>query len=249
MLTATHIRAARALINARQSDLAKAAGISLATLNNIERGVGDPRTSTLRAIEAALVQAGVVIEDAADRLGVSVDRITRPRLYEPYQASEAIMAAIGPKALFTANEVIVYGRAGSQREGGDRPARFCIMLRGQVRTLIFDRASLAVASSAGAAEVCGILLAAFAYRRKQLRYVGHLLDDTTQLTDPELIARIAAAQPQAMTHPAQVIDVLDDWARLSVTYMDRADHPARTLLRVFGPAPGRQSLEQIPEDF
>ena len=38
-----------------------AAGVSLATLNNIERGVADPRSSTLGAIERALDGAGVEI--------------------------------------------------------------------------------------------------------------------------------------------------------------------------------------------
>ena len=57
LITSSQIRAARAIINAKQSELAKAAGISLATLNNIERGVGDPRTSTLDAIERALPSA------------------------------------------------------------------------------------------------------------------------------------------------------------------------------------------------
>ena len=148
MLTAVHIRAARSLINARQSDLARAAGISLATLNNIERGIGDPRTSTLRSIEAALTNAGVIIEDGADRLGVAIDRLNRPRLFEPYQASEAIMAAIGPDALFVADAMIAYGREGGSREGGANPPRFCIALSGRVRTQIFDRASLGGCRSA-----------------------------------------------------------------------------------------------------
>lgn len=233
MLTATHIRAARSLINARQSDLAKAAGISLATLNNIERGVGDPRASTLRAIEEALHQAGVIIEDSPAHLGVTLERLNRPRLFEPYQASEAIMAAIGPKALFIAEQVLVFGRADA---GGASP-RFCVALLGPVRTQIFDRSSLVADTPAGTAEVCGILMAAFGYRRKVLHFVNHLLDDTTRETDADVLARLHASRPQPMTHPAQIIDQLDDWARMSVTYASWKSHPARDLLRTFGPAP------------
>ena len=59
MISPGQIRAARSIIGVKQSDLAKASGISLATLNNIERGVGDPRASTLDAIESALQDAGV----------------------------------------------------------------------------------------------------------------------------------------------------------------------------------------------
>ncbi|MGF1626719.1 MAG: helix-turn-helix domain-containing protein [Alphaproteobacteria bacterium] len=237
MLTATHIRAARALIGARQSDLAKSAGVSLATLNNIERGIGDPRASTLRAIEAALNQAGVMIEDSPGHLGVMIERLSRPRLPEPYQASEAIMTAIGPKALFIAERIVVFGRSDN---GGAAP-RFCVALMGPVRTQVFDRSALVVNTPSGAAEVCGILMAAFAYRRKVLNYVDHLLDDTTQLGDLELVARLEAARPKPMSHPAQIVDVLDDWARISVTYVSWKSHPARDLLRIFGPAPARSA--------
>lgn len=233
MLTATHIRAARALINARQSDLARAAGISLATLNNIERGIGDPRASTLRALETALAQAGVAIEDSPAHLGVMIQRLSRPRLYEPYQASEAIMAAIGPKALFIATQVVAFGRTDA---AGGTP-RFCVALIGPVRTQIYDRSALVTDTPSGAAEVCGILMAAFAYRRKLLHYVDHLLDDTTQLGDLEVVGRLQAARPRPMAHPAQIIDLIDDWARISVTYVSWKSHPARDLLRIFGPAP------------
>ena len=66
-MSPSQIRAARALIGAKQSDLARAAGVSLATLNNIERGVGDPRSSTLERIETALAGAGVEFADDAER--------------------------------------------------------------------------------------------------------------------------------------------------------------------------------------
>ena len=233
MLTATHIRSARALINARQSDLAKAAGISLATLNNIERGVGDPRSSTLRAIETALNQVGVTIEDTPNRLGVSIERLSRPRLFEPYQASEAIMASIAPKALFIADSIVMFGRADAETG----TPRFCVALTGPIRAQLFDRASLVINTPAGAAEVCGILIAAFAYRKEYLRYIDHVIDDTTRLEDHEAEARLAVARPKPLVHPAEIIDVIDDWARLSVTYLSWKSHPARDLMRIFGPAP------------
>lgn len=63
MINAAQIRAARALLEIKQAELAKSAGISLATLNNIERGVSDPRASTLSAIQSALEAAGVLFID------------------------------------------------------------------------------------------------------------------------------------------------------------------------------------------
>jgi predicted transcriptional regulator len=55
----SQIRAARALIGWSQQRLAKAANVSLAALNNLERSITDPRVSTVSAVQAALEKAGV----------------------------------------------------------------------------------------------------------------------------------------------------------------------------------------------
>lgn len=60
IITLSQIRAARALLEWNQDALAKAAGISLPTINNLERGQYAPRPETLRAIQSALESAGVV---------------------------------------------------------------------------------------------------------------------------------------------------------------------------------------------
>lgn len=59
MITVEQIRAARALLNLKQSELAKAAGISLASLNNIERHVTHPRIDTLKKIQNSLEDSGI----------------------------------------------------------------------------------------------------------------------------------------------------------------------------------------------
>ncbi len=53
------IRAARALLNWTQSDLARAAKLSLAAVNNLERDASNPRLNTLVKIQAALETHGV----------------------------------------------------------------------------------------------------------------------------------------------------------------------------------------------
>lgn len=65
MITPAQIRAARALINMKQADLAEAAGLSLGTVNNIEREISDPRVSTLTALRRVLENAGVSFDMAA----------------------------------------------------------------------------------------------------------------------------------------------------------------------------------------
>ncbi len=59
MITPEQIRGARAMLGLTQAELAKLAGLSTTGLNNIEKGSADPKASTLRAIQAALEQAGI----------------------------------------------------------------------------------------------------------------------------------------------------------------------------------------------
>jgi transcriptional regulator with XRE-family HTH domain len=59
MITSEQIRAARGLLNWTQTDLAGESGISLASINNIERDIGSPRPDTLRTLEETFITAGV----------------------------------------------------------------------------------------------------------------------------------------------------------------------------------------------
>lgn len=63
MISPAQIRAARALIGWKQTDLALASGVSEMSVKNIERGVTDPRVSTLQALQSALEERGVVFLD------------------------------------------------------------------------------------------------------------------------------------------------------------------------------------------
>jgi predicted transcriptional regulator len=66
MLTAGQLRAARALLDWKQSDLAKASGVAEVTIKKIERGGIDPRASTLDALQRAFDKAGVVFLEPGD---------------------------------------------------------------------------------------------------------------------------------------------------------------------------------------
>lgn len=63
MITLAQIKAARALLNWTQDHLAKAAGLSLPGVNNLERGITSPRKETLSSIEEAMVTAGIEFID------------------------------------------------------------------------------------------------------------------------------------------------------------------------------------------
>lgn len=69
MITTKQIRAARALIGWKQTDLAKKSGVSEISIKNIERGATNPRVTTLSALQAAFQKAGIVFLDPGDIKG------------------------------------------------------------------------------------------------------------------------------------------------------------------------------------
>ncbi len=81
MIYAAQIRAARALLNWSQGDLAERAGISKQSVNRIENGSMDARFSTMTALNDAIRGAGV--EMGEDTNGVLRLTITRDRLLTP----------------------------------------------------------------------------------------------------------------------------------------------------------------------
>lgn len=62
---AAQVRAARALLEWSQSDLAERSGVSRPVIARVETCETDPRSSTVRAIKAAFAAAGVffIIEE------------------------------------------------------------------------------------------------------------------------------------------------------------------------------------------
>ena len=59
MISLQQIRGARAMLGMTQAALAERAKLSATAINNIERGLSDPRVSSLAAIQHALEKAGV----------------------------------------------------------------------------------------------------------------------------------------------------------------------------------------------
>src|SRR5688572_16797721 len=82
MITPSQIRGARAMLNLTQAELAARAGLSTTGLNNIERGLSDPKTSTMSAIQRVLEEAGIEFTNG-DEPGVRLKRKSRPRRRSP----------------------------------------------------------------------------------------------------------------------------------------------------------------------
>ncbi len=77
MITPRQIRAARALLDWSQQQLADKAIVSLNAVARLEKGIVDSRASTLLAIQKALVKAGIEFLDA-DQKGEGV-RLKSPK--------------------------------------------------------------------------------------------------------------------------------------------------------------------------
>jgi transcriptional regulator with XRE-family HTH domain len=76
--SAAQIRAARALLGWTQAQLAANSGLSEISIQKIEKGVTDPRASTLLAIERALDAGGVEFIDGGQP-GVRMKRVAAPQ--------------------------------------------------------------------------------------------------------------------------------------------------------------------------
>jgi len=63
MISIRQMRAARALLDWKQSDLAKVSGLSLTALNNIEREAASPRFSTMDLIRQSFERHGVAFTE------------------------------------------------------------------------------------------------------------------------------------------------------------------------------------------
>ena len=79
MITARQVRAARALLDWSQQQLADKAIVSLNAVARLEKGLVDPRVSTVMAIQKALTKAGIEFL-AADQKGEGVRLKNQPRM-------------------------------------------------------------------------------------------------------------------------------------------------------------------------
>jgi predicted transcriptional regulator len=73
-VTPEQCRAARAMLNWSQKDLAKAADVGLSTISRLETEELTPHASNLAAIRAALETAGIVFIDGDDIMGAGLRR-------------------------------------------------------------------------------------------------------------------------------------------------------------------------------
>jgi len=72
MISLKQIRAARGLLGWTQKDLAERCGFSTGAINRIEKGASDPKSSSLRLIQAVFEKEGIVFIDDDNFEGVKL---------------------------------------------------------------------------------------------------------------------------------------------------------------------------------
>jgi transcriptional regulator with XRE-family HTH domain len=236
MMSAPQIRAARALLGVKQSELARAAGISLATLNNIERGVGDPRASTLDGIETALAAAGIEFAEDVASETVRLRRFERPAAFETLFASQRVLELLGRESLTHVDKVLFFARRSRPNGEAEESPRICLLIEGSSRAVLFDQVQFSVANGSRAAEVAGILLWAFSFHKDKLYYLDQVLDDTTAGELAEVVGRLRRMTWRPFTHPADFFDVFDDWHGRLMAFAEREGHPMRDLAAAISPS-------------
>jgi predicted transcriptional regulator len=81
LIYAAKIRAARGLLNWSQGELAERAGVSKQSITRIEKGIMDPRFSTMTALNEAIRSTGVdMSEDGSGKVMIT---ISREKLMQP----------------------------------------------------------------------------------------------------------------------------------------------------------------------
>ena len=233
MITPSQIRAARAMINVKQRELANSACISLATLNNIERGVGDPRSSTLGAIEHALRAAGITFTDNDRSESVELIRLARQNADDTYCASKRVLELLLRNSLTKIKKVLFYARWARTVANGEDRHRICLLIEGENRSVLFDQVNFNVGNISRAAEVAGILLAAFALHRQRLCYLDEVLEDTTTAEQSEAFQRLRNLPWHPLEHPKQFFNIFDNWDDRLVPIANRKGHPMNDLVALF----------------
>ena len=229
MLLPNMLKAARALLGVRQSELAKAAGISLATLNNFERGIGDPRASTIVAIEQSLIRSGISFKGDGEFEGVTLRKVQRPSTIDTFTASHQILKAFERSSLLNIQSIVFYRNVETLPSEKHRQY-VSLMIKGAERTIIFDQVRLSLETISHAAEVSGILLAAVSMYPDAIYYLPEFVSDTLRLPPPNAVEMVNETHREKLNDPADFFELFGLGADTYARWLMVSDHPFQQLI-------------------
>ncbi|MDJ0896281.1 MAG: helix-turn-helix transcriptional regulator [Alphaproteobacteria bacterium] len=236
------IRAARALLGIKQSDLARAAAVSLATVNNLERGFADPRASTVDALSAALSTVGVDFTEQDGCDSVSMRRVIRPGPGEPTLSAVQLVDVLAPGGLVRPESILFAvmlrsdaGAAGPASTFDVRPGiRFALLIRTASQMYLFDRAALLFDDGPRAAEFASVMISAFQHHADRLLRCSGVLPDTASLADAAALSVIERVPKVPLAHPSDMISEAASWSEVLRRFRDWPEHPMHQLIALMG---------------
>ena len=120
MISIEQIKAARALLDWTQDELAQAAGLSKPSINTLERRIANPKMETLAAIQRALENAGVEFTDGP---GVKLQSsVLKTQIFEGADSLVRLCHDIFDTLVGTGKELMISGIAEQKYRdwGGER---------------------------------------------------------------------------------------------------------------------------------
>ncbi len=141
MITLSQIKAARLLLNWKQSDLARISGMSLAAVAKLEQGQGKPRAGTMASVRGAFEKFGIeFIEDHGvdlrpEKFSVKILHGDQG-MFDLWEDQEKTLAATGGGEVLLANldHELMFNRFGDKLvEMIERRPMLNLHLRGLVR--------------------------------------------------------------------------------------------------------------------
>ena len=225
MLDAYQIRAGRALLGVTQQELASAAGISVASLNNIERNIAKPRIGTLQMLKQVFFNAGISFEDNGTFQSIYFSRFGRPGSYDAELTYKQLIHYFSPDSLLKIKRIIFF----TFDVPDNAVIEIGIAIETSRRIILLDHMKFSFQHAPRIELLGNMMLQIFTLYGEQIFISGQHVKNIHQLKVEELFSFLDANDYQRMRHPQQLFANLPDWQEQVRLLLNIPDHPIKRL--------------------
>ncbi|MCH9853856.1 MAG: helix-turn-helix domain-containing protein [Alphaproteobacteria bacterium] len=225
MLDAYQIRAGRALLGVTQQELASAAGISVASLNNIERNIAKPRAATLKMLKQVFFNAGLSFEQNETFQSLYFNRFGRPGSYDAALTYEQLTHYFNPDSLLKIKRIIFFTFDLTDKTD----IEIGIVIETSRRVILLDHMKFSFQYAPRIELLGNAMLQIFTLYGEQTYLSTQHVKNIHQLKVDELLAFLDANDYQKMRHPQQLFAQLPNWQEKMRLLLNIPDHPIKRL--------------------
>ncbi len=225
MLDSYQIRAGRALLGATQQALATAAGISVASLNNIERNIAKPRASTLQILTRTFLDAGLSFEEGTATQSFYFSKFGRPGSYDALVTQEQLIRYFNPDSLLKIKRIIFFTFNLPEIEEPE----IGIFLETERRVILFDHMQFGFHYPSRLEILGNAMLQIFTLYAEQIYFSPQHVNNPHQLKAEELMNYIKNQENQKIRHPQCLFEVSANWQEKLRAFLNIPDHPLKRL--------------------